>query len=116
MGKVINVDSPICKTCKHYVTNKRCKAFGTKNVVTGDVYYESVHTCRKDATMCGLDGNCYEFYKFHPVRNTWYTFKDLSPYILLWGGLALMSTGLYHDRIDTLPLESPSSSTSHPRS
>ena len=60
---------PICRTCKHLLmdikyTNDysfaRCSLLGKQCVVSGDINYPYADRCRRDFTMCGVEGKYYE--------------------------------------------------------
>ena len=63
-----NKDLPICSKCLHFIehtnnypydpvpNNKeygRCKKFGEKNLITGEIEYELAKDCRLNANKCG---------------------------------------------------------------
>jgi hypothetical protein len=65
---VKNVTAPICKTCKHLVMDQarpkdylfaRCVRFGEQCRISGEVKYYYADRCRRDYTLCGIEG------KFH---------------------------------------------------
>jgi len=61
-----NIDFPSCKNCVYYVPSglnneftsslNKCKNFGTKNVVTGEITYYYATICRSDENLCGNSG------------------------------------------------------------
>jgi len=38
----------------------RCQKFGEKNIITDEIQYDFVSTCRKDEEKCGLEGKAFE--------------------------------------------------------
>ena len=69
MPNIKNMDYPICKTCIHFLTEKRptgseefgkCKLFGEKNILTGEIKYDYAELCRLNNNKCNITGNYYE--------------------------------------------------------
>jgi len=69
MSNIRNMDYPICKTCIHFLHEKRlsgseefgrCKLFGEKNILTGEIKYEYAELCRLSNNKCNITGNYYE--------------------------------------------------------
>ena len=73
-GKIFirNSDLPICSNCLYFIehTNNypydpvpsdkqygRCKKFGEKNLITGEIDYNLAINCRLDASECGKIGS-----------------------------------------------------------
>lgn len=63
-----NYDAPICVKCIHYRESEynnnnpelgRCRLFGEKNVITGEVEYDFVSVARK-YSKCGENGTYFE--------------------------------------------------------
>jgi hypothetical protein len=72
-SKVTNMYYPTCKTYvyflpyyqhpeKYYKLGK-CKLFGNKNIVTGEIIYEYAAICRMNITPCNMTGNYHELAK-----------------------------------------------------
>jgi hypothetical protein len=74
-----NIHNPICINCVHFLENEpdvyghisdsingRCKKYGIKSLVTGEIDYEYALFCRKDASKCGKNGN--EFIPIPPHK------------------------------------------------
>jgi len=63
-GNIINHNYPLCKNCKYFIPHtdmnyyelSRCKKFGVRNVVTGEIKYNYADLCRDNITKCGLKG------------------------------------------------------------
>ena len=62
-----STEVPVCKTCKYYrphlytsfeSTLSDCTAVGTTNIITGNIEYPSVGSCRRKE--CGVEGKLYE--------------------------------------------------------
>ena len=69
---------PACVDCVHFIKlnvteteynpfdneNKfsKCNKFGTKDIISGKIDYDSTTTCRLDNNKCGIDGKY-----FHPI-------------------------------------------------
>ena len=62
-----NMKIPSCKNCyffdrkksRTYLEIPKCTKFGVKNIVTGDITYDSANDCRQDANKCGIVANYY---------------------------------------------------------
>ena len=67
-SNVKNLDLPICKECVHFINSDvsgpefgKCKLFGEKNMVTGEIEYSYAQLCRKDEMYrCGSPGFFYK--------------------------------------------------------
>lgn len=65
-----NLKAPTCKTCVHMIPSKyttafsspynRCKKFGDKDLVSGEIVYYYANDCRKYKDYCGQSGIYYE--------------------------------------------------------
>ena len=61
-----NSDINECIKCIYYNGPKqdslsmRCTKYGTKNIITGKIFYDYAEACRKDETKCGYEGKSYE--------------------------------------------------------
>ena len=66
-----NMDAPSCVDCAHFIKHEtsepynsinyqfgKCKVFGTKDVVSGQIVYDFASICRDN--KCGLDGKYFE--------------------------------------------------------
>ena len=66
-----NSDMKICKNCVHFIKSDyetapllaRCRKFGIKDIVDGDVQYYYADKCRNDERLCGSIALWYEEYK-----------------------------------------------------
>jgi hypothetical protein len=67
--KIKNINYPLCKTCIHFLPYRycqnpyefaKCKFFGEKNVITGEIEYEYAESCRKSEYKCNITGNYYK--------------------------------------------------------
>jgi hypothetical protein len=64
-----NIDFPSCKNCVYYLPSglnndfasslNKCKNFGAKDVVTGEITYDYATTCRYNENLCGNSGKYY---------------------------------------------------------
>jgi hypothetical protein len=85
-AKIIkNINVPSCVNCKYYKPlpyknfhseYNECTYFGTKNIQTGLIEYDTVISCRKDDSKCGINATYFEENNFattkmilHSVRN-----------------------------------------------
>ena len=65
-----NIDLPACKSCIHYKpslynndftsTFNKCNKFGNKDIITNEIRYDFVDSCRNNESKCGLEGKYYE--------------------------------------------------------
>ena len=60
-----NIDVNPCRNCIYYnsksnIELSKCKKFGEKNILTGDIEYNSASYCRKDEQKCGEQGKYFE--------------------------------------------------------
>lgn len=59
---------PVCKDCKFFIpyenkeqyTLGRCRLFGKKNLVSGEITYEFADVCRISSNKCGNNGTLYK--------------------------------------------------------
>ena len=66
-----NSDMKICKNCVHFIKSDyetapqlaRCRKFGIKDIVDGDVQYYYADICRNNDRLCGSIARWYEIYK-----------------------------------------------------
>jgi hypothetical protein len=59
---VINSNLPSCINCSNYVEDKKygkCKLFGEKNMITGEIKYLDAIYCREDPQLCGKNAKNY---------------------------------------------------------
>lgn len=68
-SKIKYMDYPVCKTCIHFLPFEhlmrtqefgKCKLFGEKNVVTGEIKYKYADMCRMDNDKCNITGRYHE--------------------------------------------------------
>lgn len=60
-----NINSKVCAKCIYSIQScnndvLKCSLFGQKNIVTGEIHYDSCYTARKDIMMCGQDALYYK--------------------------------------------------------
>lgn len=63
-----DIELPVCRFCKYFVpfenteqyTLGRCRLFGKKNIITGEITYEFADICRLTKSKCGYNGSLYE--------------------------------------------------------
>jgi len=65
-----NVDYPSCKNCIYYKpslssldfdsTLSKCEKFGKKNIISEEITYDYVESCRDDKEKCGIEGKYFE--------------------------------------------------------
>jgi hypothetical protein len=68
-NSIINSGYPICKNCNYFLpcfdkTNinyneSKCIKYGTRNLVSGELIYDSSLSCREDKQKCGPTGMDY---------------------------------------------------------
>jgi hypothetical protein len=63
-----NINIPTCRNCIHYNPNpafeytssfSKCDNFGEKNIVTDEIKYDYVDSCRRDESKCGNEGKYF---------------------------------------------------------
>lgn len=68
-SKIKYMEYPICKTCIYFLPNEhviqndefsRCKLFGKKNIVTGEITYNYADMCRMDNDECNITGKYHQ--------------------------------------------------------
>lgn len=68
-SKIKYMEYPICKTCIHFLpdettsrTNEfaKCKLFGEKDIVTGEITYKYAVLCRINNDYCNITGKYHE--------------------------------------------------------
>jgi hypothetical protein len=55
-----NHDKPKCRDCKFFKSNRKCSKFGSSDLVTGIIYFDSAYDCRFDEKKCGIQATYYE--------------------------------------------------------
>ena len=62
-----NLINPICKECiffknqhSYQIMFSNCMKYGEKNIITGEITYDTVNYCRTDEAKCGINGNGFE--------------------------------------------------------
>ena len=65
-----NINLPSCKNCIHFKSDtiyadftnnyNRCDKFGNKDLITDEITYDLVETCRNDENLCGNNGKYFE--------------------------------------------------------
>jgi hypothetical protein len=87
-----NINTISCKNCIYYKPliyndllsdNNECTKFGTKNIISNDIKYDSVYTCRNDETKCGKDGIYFIEDKNIKLKFLLYTLYKYFPYFLI---------------------------------
>lgn len=77
-AKIIkNINVPSCVNCKYYKPlpyknfhseYNECTYFGTKNIQTGLIEYDTVISCRKDDSKCGINATYFEENNFATTK------------------------------------------------
>jgi hypothetical protein len=78
-NKIIkNINVPSCKNCIHYKLSSfdndfnsrfnKCYKFGEKNIITDEIIYDYVDSCRKDESKCGYEGKYFEEDKYIDIK------------------------------------------------
>ena len=88
-----NVDLPSCKKCIHYLpsiskldftyTYNRCSKFGEKDMITDEIKYDVVESCRRDEKKCGEKGEYFEEEPNLMLKMTMHRLSSLSPYFFI---------------------------------
>ena len=70
--KIVNFDLPSCIDCIHFIGDKtnypydprpndsdngRCRLYGEKNIISGEIKYLFASKCRQDSKLCGMNAN-----------------------------------------------------------
>lgn len=66
-----NKDLPLCKNCVYCIKPSifdfdtslyfsKCKLFGSKNLINGEIIYNFTSTCRDNEIYCGINGKYYK--------------------------------------------------------
>jgi hypothetical protein len=60
----INSRLPLCTNCIHFINNigtnyGKCKLFGEKNKITGEIKYLYASYCREYSELCGKNATFY---------------------------------------------------------
>ena len=66
MHKINNINIPSCRNCVHYCPNpanldfysplNTCNIFGTKDIISNKIIFDSAIQCRQDESKCGFIG------------------------------------------------------------
>jgi hypothetical protein len=85
-----NVDLPSCKKCIRYLPSvyhldfgsnmNRCSKFGEKNMISDEIKYDFVESCRKDEKKCGEKGEYFEEEPNLVLKLTMHRLAYLTPY------------------------------------
>lgn len=82
-AKIIkNVNLQSCRNCVYYkpAIYDKCMYFGTKDIQTGEISYETANSCRKDENKCGLDAKYFEQSKYLHFKMLLYHIQNPSPF------------------------------------
>jgi hypothetical protein len=86
-----NVNIPACRNCIHYKPDvnfdytsryNKCDNFGEKNIITNEINYDYVESCRRDETMCGKEGKYFVEEPNVNVKILNFTLKKFIPFII----------------------------------
>ena len=89
-----NMNIPSCKTCIHYKPYRytgdysslsRCENFGEKDIITDEIKYDYVDSCRKDESKCGHIGQFYEKDENADLKYIYYTILANLPIGIITG-------------------------------
>lgn len=62
--KIKNINFPECRKCVHYQPKNnydgKCKLFGNKDLITGEINYDYVDFCRNDKEKCDIEGKYFQ--------------------------------------------------------
>lgn len=91
-SKIIkNVNLPSCRNCKHYKVLhyndytsylNKCSYFGTKDIHTNEINFEYADHCRKDETLCGINGTYFNEEPNIEFKMLLHHLTKISPYFL----------------------------------
>lgn len=86
-----NIHIPACKNCIYYKpdpnystlynSHYKCKMFGEKDLVTGEITYYQSNYCREKESMCGIEGKYFKEEKNNGVKMFKYHFTRHKPII-----------------------------------
>lgn len=90
-NKIQNSQFPSCKNCIYYrpsifsnnyvSTFSKCTYFGTKDMITNNIEYDFVDSCRKNENQCGKEGKYYVKDKYINTKLGIYTLISNIPNI-----------------------------------
>ena len=56
-----NFTKPICNECIFFKSsNNNCMKYGEKNIITGEITYDTANSCRTGEYKCGTIGRYFE--------------------------------------------------------
>lgn len=85
--KNINVNA--CRNCMYYKPSthndftshsNKCEKFGTKDIVTDEIYYDFADSCRKEEEKCGKEGKHFTLEENLPSKMISHFIAKNSPY------------------------------------
>ena len=74
LSMINNINLPLCINCIYFIKDHsnylheslehdkkygKCKLFGEKNLITGEIDYFYTSYCRADSKLCGINGTKY---------------------------------------------------------
>jgi hypothetical protein len=62
-------------------TTNTCNKFGDKNIITDEISYEYVNSCRNDENKCGKEGKYFELDNYVQLKIFKYKLVGILPYI-----------------------------------
>jgi hypothetical protein len=74
---ILNSGLPECCKCKHFIpynskelnyTLGKCRIYGQKNIVSGEIEYEFADHCRQNIGQCTKHGFHYEAKDLHNIK------------------------------------------------
>jgi hypothetical protein len=86
-----NINIPACRNCIHYNPDvnfdytsryNKCDNFGEKNIITNEINYDYVESCRRDESMCGKYGKYFVEEPNVNVKIFNFNLKKLIPFII----------------------------------
>jgi hypothetical protein len=67
-NNIKNLNVPSCKNCVHFMpchyneftySYNKCNKFGSKNIISDQISYDFVSSCRDDENKCGQEGKYF---------------------------------------------------------
>lgn len=96
---------PVCRNCLHFKPNSMsndftgyystCEKFSNVDILTGNIQYTYVDSCRNDESKCGKEGKSFVEEKNLSLKILAYTLVGSYPNILILFTLGLILESVY---------------------